>query len=141
MKSSFLRRVLLVGLAAAIPAALLVSAGPTSAAAKVSNTAAKPMIYWLEQGAGNPYWNAQHLAAAQAGKRLGYNFKSFSGNLSATDQAAILKQLANQKPALIMLNSIDPATIVPSIKSRGEQRGAGAFAVLEHPAGDGEYRF
>jgi ribose transport system substrate-binding protein len=117
MKSSFLRRFLLVGLAAAIPAAVLVSAGPTNAAAKATKaSAAKPMIYWLEQGAGNPYWNAQHLAAAQAGKRLGYNFKSFSGNLSATDQAAILKQLANQKPALIMLNSIDPATIVPSIK-------------------------
>ena len=116
MKSSFLRGLLTVVGLVAVSAGFLVSAGPTGAAAKTTKAATKPMIYWLEQGAGNPYWNAQHLAAAQAGKRLGYNFKSFSGNLSATDQAAILKQLADQKPALIMLNSIDPATIIPSIK-------------------------
>jgi ABC-type sugar transport system substrate-binding protein len=108
------RRTLTALVAAA--AAGLGLAAPAGVASAATATASKPMIYWLEQGAGNPYWNAQHLAAAQAGVRLGYNFKSFSGNLSATDQASILKQLADQKPALIMLNSIDPTSIIPSIK-------------------------
>ena len=110
MKRTYRRS--LTALVAAAAAAIGLTAPAQVATAATSS---KPMIYWLEQGAGNPYWNAQHLAAAQAGVRLGYNFKSFSGNLSATDQASILKQLADQKPALIMLNSIDPKTIIPSI--------------------------
>ena len=31
-----------------------------------------PEIVWLEQGAGNPYWDAQHQAAAAAGEDLGF---------------------------------------------------------------------
>ena len=41
---------------------------------------AKPNIVWLEQGADNPYWDAQHKAAAEAGRRLGFTFKAVSGN-------------------------------------------------------------
>ena len=87
-------------------------AGAASAA-----TTSKPMVYWLEEGAGNPYWTTQHLAAATALKKLGYNFKSFGvAGETATEEASMLKEEAAQHPAIIMLNAIDPASIVPSIK-------------------------
>jgi ribose transport system substrate-binding protein len=80
-------------------------------------SSSEPTVYWLEQGAGNPYWTAQHDAAAIAGQRLGFKFEAFGvANETATDQASMLKEEAAQKPSLIMVNAIDPATILPSIK-------------------------
>src|SRR5207248_9620375 len=82
----------------------------------------RPNIVWLEQGAGNPYWEAQHRAAAEAGRRLGFSFKAVSGNLNPQDQANIMRQLVDQHPTLIMLNAIDPKAMVPALnyaKSKG----------------------
>jgi ABC-type sugar transport system substrate-binding protein len=84
--------------------------------------ATKLKIVWLEQGAGNPYWEAQHRAAAEAGRRLGFSFKAVSGNLNPSDQANIMRQQVDQKPDLIMLNAIDPKAMAPSLayaKSKG----------------------
>jgi len=97
-------------LAAAIGAAVAFGAGQSSA-----RSAAEPSIVWLEQGAGNPAWDEQHKAAAEAGRRLGYTFKAVSGNLSPSDQANILKQLVDQKPSAIILNALDPKTVAPSL--------------------------
>ena len=104
-------------------------AAPTAGASAA--TASKPTVYWLEQGAGNPYWTAQHSAAAIAAKQLGMNFKVFGvANETPSDQSSMLEQEADQKPSLIMVNSLDPATLVPAIKYAGEQRGPCALAVL-----------
>lgn len=76
----------------------------------------RPLIVWLEQGAGNPYWDAEHRAAAEAGRRLGFRFKAVSGNLEASDQAAILRQLVDEREAdLVMVNALDAKTIGPSL--------------------------
>src|ERR1051325_11420999 len=103
--------------AGALCAALLalgaLAAFATSGA--VASRAAKPSIIWLEQGAGNPAWDEQHKAAAEAGRRLGFSFKAVSGNLNPSDQANILKQLVDQKPNAIILNALDPKTITPSL--------------------------
>ena len=67
MRKSFLRSFLAVAGLLAMTLGLLAS-GATSAAAKTSQVPrakVAPSIFWLEQGAGNPYWNAEHLAAAQ----------------------------------------------------------------------------
>jgi ABC-type sugar transport system substrate-binding protein len=77
---------------------------------------AKPSIIWLEQGSGNPYWTAQHAAGQVACQRLGCTFKAVSGNGNPGDQSSIMRQLVNEHPTLIMLNAIDPASMVPSIK-------------------------
>jgi ABC-type sugar transport system substrate-binding protein len=103
-------RVALTALAAlTVAVAAAVPAGARQAAD------AKPLIIWLEQGSGNPYWDAQHAGAAAAGARLGFAFKAVSGNLKASDQANILKQLVDQKPAAIMLNAVDPKSMTASI--------------------------
>jgi len=114
MKFTFPRRLRLVSAvallaAAAVPAALLA----TGAGAASSVT--KPSIVWLEQGAGNPYWEAQHRAAAEAGRRLGFSFKAVSCNLNPQDQANIMRQLVDQHPTVIMLNAIDPKAMVPAL--------------------------
>jgi ABC-type sugar transport system substrate-binding protein len=92
--------------------ALTVPAGSANAA-----PASKPTVYWLEIGAGNPYWTTQHLAATTYFNKAGIKFKAFGvANETATDQASMLKEEAAQKPALIMVNAIDPATLAPSMK-------------------------
>lgn len=97
-------------------AAALSLAVPASSASAAS-TSSKPTVYWLEQGAGNPYWTAQHSAAAVAASRLGMNFKVFGvANETPSDQSSMLEQEADQKPSLIMVNALDPATLVPAIK-------------------------
>jgi ribose transport system substrate-binding protein len=83
--------------------------------AGASSRAVKPSIIWLEQGAGNPYWEAQHNAAAEAGRRLGFSFKAVSGNLNPQAQANIMHQLVDQKPTVIMLNAIDPKAMGPAL--------------------------
>src|SRR5919205_734437 len=91
----------------------------------------------LTAGAGNPYWEAQHRAAAEAGRRLGFTFKAVSGNLNPQDQANIMRQLVNQHPTVIMLNSIDPKAMVPAVtyaKSKGEV--AVMSGILGQPASD-----
>jgi ribose transport system substrate-binding protein len=75
----------------------------------------KPLIVWLEQGAGNPYWDAEHKAAAEAARRLGFRFKAVSGNSNPADQAAILRQLVDDRVDLVMVNAIDPRNIGPSL--------------------------
>ena len=75
----------------------------------------KPNIVWLEQGANNPYWDAQHKAAAEAGRRLGFTFKAVSGNNNPSDQASIMKQLVDQGVDVIMLNAIDPKAMAPAL--------------------------
>src|SRR3954468_15792939 len=97
-----------LGIAIVAVAAMMVSGA--GAAQK-----AKPSIIWLEQGAGNPYWEAQHKAAAEAGRRLGFSFKAVSGNLNPQDQANIMRQLVDQKPTVIMLNAIDPKAMGPAL--------------------------
>ena len=69
MKKTYHRTLGAVAAAAAAGLGLALPAGGASAA-----TASKPTIYWLA-GAGNPYWTAQHLAAATAGQRLGFKSK------------------------------------------------------------------
>jgi ribose transport system substrate-binding protein len=98
----------------AICLAVIVAATFAVANVGASGTA-KPSIIWLEQGAGNPYWEAQHKAAAEAGRRLGFSFKAVSGNLNPQDQANIMHQLVDQKPTVIMLNAIDPKAMGPAL--------------------------
>src|SRR5437868_8510578 len=114
MKFTFPRRFRLVSAvalvaAAAVPAALLATG------AGAAPKADPPSVVWLEQGAGNPYWEAQHKAAAEAGRRLGFSFKAVSGNLNPQDQANIMHQLVDQKPTVIMLNAIDPKAMAPAL--------------------------
>ena len=79
---------------------------------------AKPNIVWLEQGADNPYWDAQHKAAAEAGRRLGFTFKAVSGNKNPSDQAYVMQQLVDQGVDVIMLNAIDPKAMAPGARLR-----------------------
>jgi ribose transport system substrate-binding protein len=100
--------------------AILVVAIVTGSTALGDSTGAaatrKPLIVWLEQGAGNPYWDAEHRAAAEAGRRLGFRFEAVSGNLNPSDQAAILRQLVDERADLVMVNAVDPKTIGPSLR-------------------------
>jgi ribose transport system substrate-binding protein len=108
--------------AVAIATAAAVSAMAFVGGAGAASRAAKPNIVWLEQGSGNPYWDAQHAAAAEAGRRLGFTFKAVSGNANPQDQANIMHQLVDQHPTVIMLNAIDPKAMVPALqyaKSKG----------------------
>ena len=113
---------------AAVGAVLAASLSQSATAAQ------KPSIIWLEQGAGNPAWVVQHNAAAEAGRRLGYTFKAVSGNLVASDQANILRQLVNQKPSAIIVNAINPASIVPAIKYATGQGHPGLSIYASIPA-------
>ena len=102
-------------------AVLVAVAAPAALAQSPSTSAGKPEIVWLEQGAGNPYWDAQHAAAAAAGAKLGFDFRAVSGNLDPADQAATLTQLVDQGVDVIMLNAIDPAATAPSVAYANEQ--------------------
>ena len=100
---------------AAVAVAQSTTALAQSPAAPASAPAGQPQIVWLEQGAGNPYWDAQHAAAAAAGTHLGFDFKAVSGNSNPSSQAATLMQLADQGVSAIMLNAIDPTATAPSV--------------------------
>ena len=112
----------LTALALAAGAVLVAAGTPAAGAAK------KPSIVWLEQGAGNPYWDAQHKAAAEAGKKFGYTFRSVSANLSSSTQAAILRQLVDQKPSAIILNAINPGAMTPSLQY-AKQKGVPVLSI------------
>lgn len=68
-------------------------------------------IVWVEQGAGNPYWDAQHAAAEEAANRLGFSFRVVSGDLDPAVQASVVQQTVDQGPDAIMVNAIDPSAI------------------------------
>jgi ribose transport system substrate-binding protein len=112
-RSSWTRR-RRVGVLGVLGVAIVAWAAMTVSGAGAAQKA-KPSIIWLEQGAGNPYWEAQHKAAAEAGRRLGFSFKAVSGNLNPQDQANIMRQLVDQKPTVIMLNAIDPKAMGPAL--------------------------
>ena len=109
--------VVLGALAVAANAVSTTFAGSSGAAAKRT-----PRIVWLEQGAGNPYWDAEHEAAREAGRRLGFRLTTVSGNLNPVDQAEILKQLVDQKVDLVMVNAIDARVIGPSLLYARDKR-------------------
>jgi ABC-type sugar transport system substrate-binding protein len=96
--------------------------GPTLAQSPSGSPSGdRPEVVWLEQGAGNPYWDAQHAAAAAAGAKLGFDFRAVSGNLDPAQQAATLRQLVDQEPAVIMLNAIDPTATEPAVQYANEK--------------------
>jgi ribose transport system substrate-binding protein len=99
-----------------IGTALLAGGAPAFA-----QDAERPEIVWLEQGAGNPYWDAQHAAAAAAGEDLGFDFRAVSGNSDPAQQAATLTQLVDQGVGAIMLNAIDPAATAEGVAYAAEQ--------------------
>jgi len=68
-------------------------------------------IVWVEQGAGNPYWDAQHAAAEEAANRLGFSFRVVSGDLDPAVQASVVQQTVDQDPDAIMVNAIDPSAV------------------------------
>jgi ribose transport system substrate-binding protein len=78
--------------------------------------ASKPSIVWLELGSGNPYWDAQHQAAAAYANQAGFSFKAVSGQSNPSTQATILKQLADQHVNVVMLNPVDAKALVPAVK-------------------------
>jgi len=96
--------------AVALGAALVVASVPT-----LAQDGDRPEIVWLEQNAGNPYWDAQHSAAAAAGDDLGFDFRAVSGNGDPASQAATLTQLADQGVSAIMLNAIDPTATATGV--------------------------
>ena len=75
---------------------------------------------WLEQELGNPYWDAQHAAAAAAGEDLGFDFRTASGEGDPATQAATLTQLVDQGVDAIMLNAIDPTATAPGVAYANE---------------------
>jgi ribose transport system substrate-binding protein len=89
---------------------------PSLSLAGTRSKAAKPSIVWLELGSGNPYWDAQHKAAATYGSHVGFSFKSVSGQSNPSTQSSTLKQLANQGTDVVMLNPVDPKALVPAVK-------------------------
>ena len=99
-----------------VGATLLVGSVPA-----LAQDAERPQIVWLEQGAGNPYWDAQHAAAAAAGEDLGFDFRAVSGNSDPAQQAATLTQLVDQGVSAIMLNAIDPAATAEGVAYAAEQ--------------------
>jgi ribose transport system substrate-binding protein len=110
---------------ASVAAGAMAASLGTAALAQSPSAAApadgKPQIVWLEQGAGNPYWDAQHNAAAAAGAKLGFDFKAVSGNLDPAQQAATLRQLVDQGVSAIMLNAIDPTATEPAVQYANEK--------------------
>ena len=115
---------------------------PTVALGAVGGKAAKPSIVWLELGSGNPYWDAQHKAAATYGSHVGFSFKAVSGQSNPSTQSATLRQLADQGVDVVMLNPVDPKALVSAVKyarSKGtkvlsvyaEEPGANASVVFD----------
>jgi ribose transport system substrate-binding protein len=103
------------------PATLVAGAALALAApGAVAQDAERPEIVWLEQDAGNPYWDAQHAAAAAAGEDLGFDFRAVSGNGDPASQAATLTQLVDQGVSAIMLNAIDPTATAPGVQYANE---------------------
>jgi ABC-type sugar transport system substrate-binding protein len=100
----------LVVVAIAAAGVSMTVAGSSSAA-----PSAMPEIVWLAQGAGNPYWDAQRRAAEEAGRRLGFRLRWLSGNLNPSDQAAIFRQLVDERVDLVMVDAIDPRILGPSL--------------------------
>lgn len=98
-----------------LPAVVAVSAALVIALPAFAQDGERPQIVWLEQNAGNPYWDAQHQAAAAAGDDLGFDFRAVSGNGDPQSQAATLTQLADQGVSTIMLNAIDPTATEPGV--------------------------
>lgn len=94
----------------------LAIAMPSLSLAGTSKKAAKPSIVWLELGSGNPYWDAQHKAAATYGSHVGFSFKAVSGQSNPSTQSATLKQLADQGTNVVMLNPVDPKALVSAVK-------------------------
>jgi ABC-type sugar transport system substrate-binding protein len=120
MKLVITRRRAAVGVlaACALTAAIAI---PSLSLAGTSGKAAKPSIVWLELGSGNPYWDAQHKAAAAYGRRVGFTFKAVSGQGKPESQSATLRQLADQGVDVVMLNPVDPKALVPAVKyARGK---------------------
>jgi ABC-type sugar transport system substrate-binding protein len=105
-----LRRAALVGAMLALAVAI------PSLSAAGTNAAEKPSIVWLELGSGNPYWDAQHKAAATYGKHVGFTFKAVSGQSNPSTQSATLRQLADQGVDVVMLNPVDPKALVSAVK-------------------------
>jgi ribose transport system substrate-binding protein len=96
-------------------AAIVLTTGTASATTEPPPSASGPSggleIVWVEQGAGNPYWDAQHAAAAEAADRLGFDFRVVSGDLDPAVQASVVQQTVDQQPDAIMVNAIDPSAI------------------------------
>jgi ribose transport system substrate-binding protein len=89
---------------------------PSLSLAGTSRSAAKSSIVWLELGSGNPYWDAQHQAAAAYLTPLGFSFKAVSGQGKPESQSATLRQLADQGVKVVMLNPVDPKALIPAVK-------------------------
>lgn len=104
------RAVLAVGLLA------LAVAVPSLSLAGTSTKQEAPSIVWLELGSGNPYWDAQHKAAATYGEKAGFSFKAVSGQSNPSTQSSTLRQLADQGVDVVMLNPVDPKALVPAVK-------------------------
>ena len=104
-----------------VATALLAAASLIAVLSAGASAQGRPNIVWIEQGANNPYWDAQHQAAAEAGNRLGFDFRAVSGNNSPSDQANILRQLVDQKVSVIMLNAIDLKAMGPALDYANSQ--------------------
>jgi ribose transport system substrate-binding protein len=118
-----LRRTVLLSAAAA---AIAVTAGAASATTEPPPSDSAPSgegleIVWVEQGAGNPYWDAQHAAAAEAADRLGFDFRVVSGDLDPATQASVVQQTVDQGPDAIMVNAIDPSAIAEAYQYAADQ--------------------
>ena len=104
-------RAAVAGLVVVATATIATHAGATSDP-PASNPASSGLeIVWVEQGAGNPYWDAQHAAAEEAAHRLGFDFRVVSGELDPSVQASVVQQTVDQDPDAIMVNAIDPSAI------------------------------
>jgi ribose transport system substrate-binding protein len=120
------RRAALTGLAVA--ALALAAVLPSLSLASTKHEAAGKSIVWLELGSGNPYWDAQHQAAAAYLTSLGYSFKAVSGQGKPESQSATLRQLADQGTSVVMLNPVDPKALIPAVKY-AESKGTKVLSV------------
>jgi ribose transport system substrate-binding protein len=96
--------------------AVAVAIPTLSLAGTSGKSATKLSIVWLELGSGNPYWDAQHQAAAVYGSHVGFSFKAVSGQSNPSIQSSTLKQLADQGVNVVMLNPVDPKALVSAVK-------------------------
>jgi ribose transport system substrate-binding protein len=115
MRTGTTRRKAAVAVLGAAAAAVAIAI-PSLSLAGTSKRAAAPSIVWLELGSGNPYWDAQHKAAAAYGSHAGFTFKAVSGQGKPESQSATLRQLADQGVDVVMLNPVDPKALVPAVK-------------------------
>jgi ABC-type sugar transport system substrate-binding protein len=76
----------------------------------------KTVVDWVMIGANNPFWDAEIKGAQEAARRGNFTFNFYSGNNSATTQASLIRQRANQNADVILVDAIDPATLGPAIK-------------------------